>query len=535
MKRRHVILFSMALFVAGCADYETTAPKRDLRPRASLVNADQLVVYKNTQKYKNTSKKAATGRSGTATLTVLAMAGKNGQTDVAVNAGAPGSLAKAQFKSFSAEGDHYSTFNRNGLSSANLALSLQGHPRGTRLQVQANIRGVDGKRTDVVTVDETVKYRPDVSVTNVSAPDEALVNSAVSVVATVQELKGDLGANGDCILEVDGIVVDQANGIWVDAAGAVSCAFNATFASTGTKQLTVKVTGVNPGDFDADNNAGSTSIEIIDPQPVSNFRFYAQAYDYSHRNDYSHSYRWRRFDIDESREYSRQEIWTHDLQQIHVNGWTPEFTSFPMNFSITLTSAGQTIYSVADQLTPDWTYNDSWSEQSCANRYQQVTFTDNKGQTWWYAPWQYQVCTYRRSYDNWQETHFWVNRMAGDVTYTSRGYDRYYRNGNLVWDNTYYLNRDMSGTIAPRQTWGSDIEVEATLTASDNVARRLQTTIPLAPFQDSWQWRDEYYCGNPYRWDNRPYDPSYGEQEWCTVQSGYNTGRRGFVSGAPTP
>ncbi|MGI9166054.1 MAG: hypothetical protein ACR2G5_06670 [Pyrinomonadaceae bacterium] len=47
----------------------------------------------------------------------------------------------------------------------------------------------------------------------------------------MRELKGDVGATADLILYADGVEVDRANGVWVDAGGTVSCVFTHTFTS----------------------------------------------------------------------------------------------------------------------------------------------------------------------------------------------------------------------------------------------------------------------------------------------------------------
>ena len=69
------------------------------------------------------------------------------------------------------------------------------------------------------------------------------------------------------MLIVDGVAVDRATGIWVDAGDVVSCAFLYAFTTTGSHGVTVRVEGVAPGDWDTANNEASGTIAIVDPTP----------------------------------------------------------------------------------------------------------------------------------------------------------------------------------------------------------------------------------------------------------------------------
>src|SRR5262249_3409393 len=129
---------------------------------------------------------------------------------------------------------------------------------GSRIQVQANVRGIDGRRTDVVTLTETVKLGPALHV-DLSIPGGAVVGTPVVITATVTETNGQVGTRTDCVLYVDGQPVDRADDIWVDAGDAVSCAFSYTFPRAGTYQVEVRASGGSAvGSLQA--NAGDTAL-----------------------------------------------------------------------------------------------------------------------------------------------------------------------------------------------------------------------------------------------------------------------------------
>jgi hypothetical protein len=126
------------------------------------------------------------------------------------------------------------------------------------------LRGIDGRRTDVVTVVPIFAHRaPDLAVTHVNARARTPVGAPTVVTASVAELNGDLGARGDCVLLVDGVEADRARDIWVDAGDLVSCAFTTTFAGAGARELAVRVQAVTPADFDPANNEATTTVTAL--------------------------------------------------------------------------------------------------------------------------------------------------------------------------------------------------------------------------------------------------------------------------------
>jgi hypothetical protein len=230
----------------------------------------------------------AHGRTGSAQLTARALLGKDGNTSIEVTTGAldstatpPGSFAKVQLKPLGPDGDAMFAQNFTALSTGKgyYSFSWPSLYRHQQAQIQANITGIDN-RTDVVTVVDTVKLRPDIAIQNFHVPESAFVNVPVTIPANVVELNGDASATTNCTLAIDGNVVDKAGKIYVDAAGSVTCEFSYTFASTGTHTVQVTAANVAPADWDTGNNSGSGSINIVDintnPAEHGSANFYDQ-------------------------------------------------------------------------------------------------------------------------------------------------------------------------------------------------------------------------------------------------------------------
>ncbi|HEX8155252.1 MAG TPA: hypothetical protein VF698_19115 [Thermoanaerobaculia bacterium] len=227
----------------------------------------QLDDIPNAIKYRDTSKPAAKGRSGSAAIEARALLARNGTTDLVVTTGsldadapAPGNIDKVQVKLAAAD----VTRNFNNLSSGGLfAQSFTGLGAGEPLQIQTNVSGIDPNRTDVATVSETVKLRPDLAIDALHVAPHTAAGVPLRVNALISERNGDLGARTNCVLLAGGVEVDRANNLWVDAHGTVSCQFVYAFESTGLQELQVALTGVNPGDYDTSNNSASATIRVF--------------------------------------------------------------------------------------------------------------------------------------------------------------------------------------------------------------------------------------------------------------------------------
>src|SRR5438067_3240121 len=128
---------------------------------AGSARAERPTMHPNTMHYRERNPPAATGRSGNASLASRALLSKaSGETvlDITTGAldapagGAPGNIARVQIKGYGSSGDLRWLVNHNGLSGGGAAqYRYQRMSRGQPFQVQGNITGVDGNRTDVVT------------------------------------------------------------------------------------------------------------------------------------------------------------------------------------------------------------------------------------------------------------------------------------------------------------------------------------------------------------------------------------------------
>jgi hypothetical protein len=263
-----VVLFA-GLFVTACTD-PTGVPSRLSIPSAALAKSNhRATTYPNSRKYRDAGFHPATASAGSATISVRALLGRSGTTDVEVTTGtfdggtAPGTLSSVQVKGYDPSGAQLFTSTNNGLSSGTASFPYSGLARGNRVQVKAVVRDVSGSKNDAVTVNDVVHMRPDLVALRIEGPTNALIGVPVNFTAFIMERNGDLGARASCVLYVDGTAVDRADGIWVDASGVVACAMTHIFTAGGTHALEVRIENVRPGDYDDSNNRATSSIDIV--------------------------------------------------------------------------------------------------------------------------------------------------------------------------------------------------------------------------------------------------------------------------------
>ncbi|HEX6161009.1 MAG TPA: hypothetical protein VF111_12635, partial [Thermoanaerobaculia bacterium] len=234
---RTLFLFAVAAICATTAFSQTT-----------------VETLPNTIKYKDSSIANGTGQAGDASLESRTLLNRDGSADIELTAS--GTITKVQVKAGN-ETDNFNHLENDGTASFNTT----GLVRGQTVTIHANVDSPNGG-TVVVQTEEIVKLRPDLTVTQIAAPAQALPNVPTLVQATVRELNGDVGARANCRLLVDGIEVDRAENIWVDAGGTVDCAFLYSFPTYGNVNITVFVDAIDPTDWDVANNSASQAIEI---------------------------------------------------------------------------------------------------------------------------------------------------------------------------------------------------------------------------------------------------------------------------------
>lgn len=219
--------------------------------------------FSNSIKYSDTSIRNASGRSGSAAIEARALLNRDDSADVEVTTGsfestdpAPGTISRVQIKI--PTGGEPITKNYAGLDAGGtFSTNVSGLAGVETIGIQAWVRDIDPSRTDVVSVQETVKKRPDLTVYAVSPPGQAVTGVENTVRGYIRELNGDVGARATCRLLVNGVEADRAENIWVDAGGSIACVFSTVLQVEGPVEWKVVVDDVDPGDWDESNNSNT--------------------------------------------------------------------------------------------------------------------------------------------------------------------------------------------------------------------------------------------------------------------------------------
>lgn len=201
------------------------------------------------------SKPNARGAGELATVETLALRSRDGTAQLEVTTNTA-NISKVQLKLGEV------TTNFNNLDNGSFfTLPLGSVARHTPFEAHVNVVANNGVSTEVVQVDDKVRLRPDLRIVAVDAPGAIRVHQPFSIVATVRELNGDTGARTSCILvNANGVELDRADGIWVDAGDQVQCVFSQTLGTLGRQTYFVKLGATRPDDWDPDFEFAAVTV-----------------------------------------------------------------------------------------------------------------------------------------------------------------------------------------------------------------------------------------------------------------------------------
>lgn len=390
---------------------------------AAMAQGARLQTVPKSVKYKTAGAKPATGRSGSASLEARVLIAKDHSMllEAATNgveaASNPGTITKMQVKI----GADF-TQNHNGLNAGGYwKFTMLEANRATPIQLQAGIKGIDPKRTDVVTVTTPALLRPDIAVDAVNGPAQHSPNTPVTFIATVSEKNGDVAATSNCVLSIAGTVVDTATDVLVDAGGVVSCEFTHTFPTPGDYAVSVAATGVNPGDWDLANNSAETTIKIVNPESKIAYGSLS-AWQQSYAYDYEYVKTAGLACQNGQTYYCNISRLSRDYRNIsEVNFWGYNYgvnAALLTQLDVKVLTNGA--LSASASLTPmnNYSYESGAYYYNCAWYYEQSSY-DPATNRHYYSGMNFQMCSNgeRNTANQWADYHLY--RRAGDVTYMS--------------------------------------------------------------------------------------------------------------------
>lgn len=472
--------------------------------RASVTAASGgPVSHPNSVKYRDAGFHPATGRSGSAVVSVRSLLDKSATTRVEITTGtfdgapAPGTLARAQVKAFGPSGKLFWADNRAAAGSS-ATIAYTNLTRGMALQVQTLVSSVDNSRTDVVTLGDVVHLAPDL-VTYLQGPNQAAPGTPVNFDGFVWEGNGEVGARANCVLYVDGVAVDHADNVWVDAGGVIDCAMTHVFPSSGTYSVELRVQNVNPTDYDDTNNSSTMSLQVLGPHDFSTFSFQAWSiYDTTWYRSVSQLTQWDGTVETWDQTYLRKQM----TQSATLNGLIPRMLEFPIRLEGEMRTNGMTVNTL-DLTHPSGEYID-WREGYCASTYA------------YYGGASTNVCVYTSGqYAGYTQVQYdWWG--AAEARYHSEAYVTFWDASGQLHEQ--YIVNDWDGTLAPTITFGPDFYGRvAVWGAGDTEPTVAEATIPIGPTDLYFDYQDPGCLTVPV---------SVG----CFELHGHDVGLNGFVS-----
>jgi hypothetical protein len=505
-KSRIAIGAAIVAALVGCMNSDPVSVQSTKGPALSASSANSQGRNPNSVKYRDTGVKPATGRSGSATLEVRALAAQDGSTLIEATTGSieagtsVGKIDKIQLKVLAGDTttQNFNKLTNNGAWSKTLTSGIS---RGTKVQVQANVSGVDPKRTDVVTVTATVARRPDIQVVAVNGPAEIAPNTPVVFMATVSEINGDVGARANCVLKIDGAAAGEATGIWIDAGGTVTCQFTHTFTEVGTHSVVVSATNVNPGDWNLANNSASSSIEVRAPHTtgtIEHGQMQVAALDYTYRNEAANiDGRLYRYDNTQRIKY------TYGYFYGYETGATPITAGF-QTASMKVLVNGVTVASSNLTPTQSSSYDDGYWFSNCTYHDGFISSTSNGNDYAWYhtGNWM-QACS--QGYHGNPESvtnYYYFQKVAGEALYygSSNYSDPYGYDYSNTWNQ---INRYDSGVPWTMHA-GDQVEFQVGVTDGAGVEHTANRAAVLEDRSADLQ----------YLYEGTYYDSYYGSNIW---------------------
>lgn len=491
---------ALALALGACSDTPTNPAAARIVPAgrpARIVSASGATLISNTVRYRDTGGKAATGRSGSAMLRAYALLGRDGVAELDLQAMSAdstqwwvsGLVNRAQVKALNADGSVMYVRNLNEMDGTRQMVRLPGLAPGRSLRVQANVSGIDPHRTDVVTVTERVKLRPDLSV-GVQAASRVPYGQPAVVNATITELNGDVGALADCVLLVDGVERDASRWIWVDAGDAVTCSFSHVF-SAGAHQVRVEARNQSPADWDPANNVSET-VQVDATEAPTEFEYYALAGS-GNSSTLNHSAsRW--YNPSTGRRGEQLQTWgdSSRTETAFFTGYVRRHVPGLVTVQASQSTEGREVHAV------------SLTEQGgeiglCASRSEDGMY--------------FNFCTYTDGAGG--LTSFYYYRTGGSVTYHSSNYAR-------EWDDltgeeiyVYSYNGSSTSTYGPLLGMGDDFQFRVRV-AGEGVELTAASNLTLRAEESSFGDSSCYTSEDP--WDGTLY-------EWCMEWTSHSSGK----------
>ena len=223
-----------------------------------LATAASAETFPNSIKYKDTGVPNAIAVTAVASIEARALLNRDDTTDVEITTGsfegeAPtGYLTKVKVGIPTADGVLPVNFNHP--ESNTFSGNVSGVINGNVVTIDAQVRGLN-EGTDHASAQATVAKRPDLTVQFISLPSFPIKGHPALIRAAIVETNRQVGARANARLLIDGVEVDRAENIWVNAGGRVLVTFAPVLdAEDGQHDFTVVVDSVNPGDWDDGNN-----------------------------------------------------------------------------------------------------------------------------------------------------------------------------------------------------------------------------------------------------------------------------------------
>jgi hypothetical protein len=189
----------------------------------------------------------------------------------------PTELEKVQLKSYTADGKLAYTRNFNDtipLTNGQATLVLDDVERTQPLKTKVHIKNDDTTSTEVLEATTKVLLRPDLVIDKVDVAPKVTVNAPFTVHTVLKETNLDVGAKVSVTISNGDTVLDNAEGVVVNAGSQKAVSFLLQLDQPGDYLLTAHISGAEPAEYDTTNNTTTFPVKVVIPTKEMNYYAY---------------------------------------------------------------------------------------------------------------------------------------------------------------------------------------------------------------------------------------------------------------------
>ncbi len=347
--------------------------------------------------------------------------------------------------------------------------------------------------------------RPDLRISRVDAPAEIRVGQTANIQVLIQEIRGYRGATFDVLLLEGETVLDTVSGASVDPMDSTTAVFSVRFEAEGAHALSARIVNTKPGEYDASNNSASFSIRATsDLLPLSYSLVYQRI-----EGEFSDNVTMSMKESREAPGYSEVRQTDHESRYEEIgrretltySAFSDRFVSGTIGFSLTIRVDGNRDATI---VVSGWTPFSSTGGADWGSNSYKVYDPDTNADIYLESQW---------SAAKGMSTTLQYSRLAGNYTYHSSGYDRFWSRVSVTDPTTGEV---VTTITSGETTWddGATVVIGSFLDAFQKLQVRAEVAFEGGALGGWTGEHDVVMSAIDRTWDDFASDPNMSMHTW---------------------